>query len=338
VRAIALVVVAGCTFHASDAPPDSRAGDADAGSTTAWWDVAFAERLPIAITNGSSVALPGGFQVGLAYDVTGAPCSSIGSDHDDVRIVFGSDTELTRIIDDVGPPAWTWFQLQVPGPAGTTTPAGDYWLYCDNPSAGAAPAEPNAVFGFFDAFDALGPAWEVGGDAAVVNGQLACGGDETQNDGVTSTAVYPAADTAIDFVAAETGSNDFWWGGLQVGAGNVAPWALWYANLDPHNELFPSFAQPGVAEDLGSGVPQNTTPHLYGVESYGQVTMFRLADVPVSTLDIGSGSGVPASYNLRLWNGGGNANAKVLFDSVRTRTAVNPPPTTQVGRAEQLPP
>ena len=323
-RSLALAGVLGCTFQ-----PSPMTAPRDAGSD--WWDTAWTERIPLVIENASSAALGAGFEVGFAFDVTAAPCASTGSAHHDIRIVNGT-TDLPRVIDEVGPPVWIWFRLDAALAAGSSV--GGYDLYCDNPAAGSASADPATVFDFYDPFETLGSAWLPGNDTTVTDGVLVCPGNST-NSGVASVMTFPADGTAVDFVATATGANRFWWGGFQNGTNDLQPWVLWYANMDPqHMAASLAPANPAPIQN-GSEVPQDTFAHLYGVELYGQLAMYRFGDTPVTTIDIGS-SPLPATFAVRLWNGGGGTNATIDFGSVRVRHAANPPPTVETGSAEQL--
>jgi hypothetical protein len=330
VRSLALIVASACTFQAN-AARDAGSGSAP-GSDSAWWDTAWTERIPLVITNGSSATLDEGFEVGFAFDVTAAPCASTGSTHDDIRIVNGT-TDLPRVIDDVGPPVWIWFRLEAALAGGSSV--GGYDLYCDNPAAGSASADPATVFDFYDSFDTLGSAWMQGNNTTAADGVLVCPGDGIVNSGVVSVMTYPA-NTAVDFVATAAGANGFWWGGFQNGTSNAQPWVLWYANMDPQH-LAASLAAADPAQiQNGSEVPQDTAAHLYGVELYGQVAMYRFGDTPVTTIANGSSQPLPATFSVRLWNGGGVSNATIDFDSVRVRHAVSPVPTVETGSAEHL--
>jgi len=144
-RAVVLAVLAGCSFHpgapgvtsggdapVGDAPPvvdtpivvdapHDAAGDVSSHPPN-WWDPAWSSRMQLTIVNGSAAALPVGYQIGFAFGLDVAPCAG---NRDAVRIVRGT-TDVSRVIDEVGSPQWTWFPLQASIAAGATST--EYWL------------------------------------------------------------------------------------------------------------------------------------------------------------------------------------------------------------------
>lgn len=114
------------------------------------------------VHNNASTPLPTGYTTGYVLDTA----SLIGqnllqSDCDDLRVTYSVDpteTELDRLIDGCNTSFTTVkFRTQADIPVG----GGDhnYHLYYGNDSAGAAPANPQNVFAFFDDFrdgDAIG--------------------------------------------------------------------------------------------------------------------------------------------------------------------------------------
>jgi hypothetical protein len=339
VRAWLIVIVAGCSFNARNGiivdtnSSDTSGGGGDGSGSgsgsgdAAWWDTSWQTRFPIAIANGSSDPLPAGFQVGLPFDVAAAACASATPLHDDIRVVFGGSADLPRVIDLVGPPAWTWFRLAAPI-AGGATSTGDYFVYCNNPAAPAASADPATVFDFFDDFDGttLGSAWTPTGTVLVGGGLITCGA--FPQSGVASTTQYAAAGVAMDFVGAPAGANNFWWGGFQNTA-DSQPWLIWYGDQDTQFRFFPSVANGQIS--VGSAFSPGIVPHLYGVEDYGNSMMWRLDDTPYFAQ---TEAGLPTTQTLRLWNGQSNTNSTVAFDSVRVRQAIAPPPAATAGSAE----
>ena len=162
-RVVALVGLAACSFRPGgvatatdgrvaldvvfmDAPPPLDAAPPD------WWDPHWRWRMKLTIANGSSSPLPIGYQVGVPRDLGASPCSA---NRDDIRIVRGM-AERARVIDEVGPPQWTWFPLEAAIPTNATSQ--DYWLYCGNPAPTPSPRDPKIVFDFFDDFNKIGRA------------------------------------------------------------------------------------------------------------------------------------------------------------------------------------
>jgi hypothetical protein len=333
VRGLVLVGLAACSFRhglaitggEGDAPGGS---DAMADATREWWDPMWGVRMPITIANTSADDLAAGYQVGMPFDVGAAPCTA---NRDDIRIVYAT-TELTRVIDTVGPPQWTWFRLSAPHASGATS-TGEYWLYCGNPSPPAAPKDPAQVFEFYDGFTTLDTStWTTLNTVSVSGGKLVCGGGGVRDNGVvTKNEPFPAK-RAVDYVAiAQSASNSDWWAGFQNGTMDVAPWLHWYTLNQ--NAACPDFR--GVTADspwYGTDHPLDTQPHLYGVENYGDQSMYRLEDVPYQTHIYAPMQPPPAMLDVRLWDG--SDTTTVSYDWVRVRQAVNPPPTVTVGSPE----
>ena len=75
----------------------------------------------------------------------------------------------------------------------------------------------------------------------------------------------------------------------------------------------------------------DASPHLYGVENYGDGAAFRLADVIVETRTYAT-SLAATTFNLRLHNY--QSGGTISFDWARVRKAVNPAPAVTVGAVE----
>lgn len=328
-RAWALLVVAACSFRHGEtslgdgsAAPIPDGPPADARSD--WWNSAWQWRIPITITAGA--ALPMTYQIPLPYPVGAAPCTA---NRDDIRIVYGT-TELARVIDEVGPPQWTWFRLAAPLAAGATS-TGEYWLYCGNPSPPAAPADPAQVFDFYDGFDtAIGTAWNKTNVASVSGGLLVCGGTTTtQDSGVVSKTTY-GAKHAVDFVAiASSTTASVFWAGFQNGTMDVPPYMHWYA--DTGNEILPDYQGTSAGMFwLGTPVALDLSPHIYSYENYADSSMYRHDDVPYAmhAYDVLP----PATESIRLWDAAGKPT--VSYDWVRIRQAIKPNPTVMTGPPE----
>ena len=348
-RLCAAVVLAGCSFQGRagsnpggdapltidassdspvihDAPPDGPPDafvflDAPAHPPN-WWNASWGTRQRLTIGNTSATAMATGYQVGLALDLDAAPCT--GS-RDQVRIVYQNTMDLPRVIDEVGTTEWTWFPLQAPIASGTTST--DYWLYCSNPSPTTALSDPSTVFDVWDDFagNALNARWTSTGTVSVANGSLTLG----PSGGVHSTATY-GANNAIDGLATAANgtsiTNPDWWIGFETNFNIMAPWVVWLA--DSANAIHPSTNETGTRHDDPSSL-LDTNPHLYGVETYGGASAYRLADVIV---DSHTNTSTVGALNLRLHvlQMGGS----VSFDWVRVRKAVSPAPTVMVGSVE----
>jgi hypothetical protein len=345
-KVLAAVVLAGCSFQpraassgGDDAPPPADApigddappivdgppdafvyldGPAHPGD---WWNPAWGSRMKLTIANGSATAMAQGYQVGLAFDLDAAPCAG---NRDQVRIVY-NQTEISRVVDEVGTDEWTWFPLQAPIAAGTTSTS--YWLYCGNPNPSAAPKDPANVFDAWDDFNGttLAGTWASQGNVSVSNGSVTI---SANNGGIHSTATY-GAQTAIDVMATASGaqvSSPMWWLGYETNFNSSAPWIVWYASSA--NAIHPSVNEAGF-EHADPTVALDNAPHLYGVETYGSSGAFRLADAIVKNHTY---TGPIGALNLRLhvYSGSGN----VSFDWVRVRKAVSPAPTVTVGSVE----
>jgi hypothetical protein len=351
-RAVIGVLLSGCAFHSGaaavtgggDAPSDTpvaiidgavvdapgpadAAADATSDTTTHppnWWDPAWSSRMQLTIVNGSGAALPIGYQIGFAYNLDVAPCAG---NRDAARIVRGS-TDVARVVDEVGAPQWTWFPLGAAIPAGATST--EYWLYCGNASPSAAPKDPATVFDFFEDFNgtALPAAWTGQNTVTVGGGSVTIGAG---NSGIHSNATYGAG-VAIDYLATSSqaaADNPYWWGGFQANFSTSPPWVIWHA-VSGADQIHPS-AYDSAAGWNGTSVVLDTSPHLYGVEHYGDSAAFRVADVIVQTRTYAT-SLAATSFNLRLHNY--QSGGTVSFDWARVRKAVTPAPAVTVGAVE----
>lgn len=331
-RLLALALVAGCGFHHGDASRDgaaaSDAADAAIDVTRDWWNTAWGVRFPLTIANTSPDSLAAGYQIGVVFDVGAAPCTA---NRDDMRVVYGA-TELTRVIDSVGPPEWTWFPLAAPLASGATS-SGEYWLYCGNPSPPPAPKDPAKVFDFYDSFAMLDTTtWTTMNTVSLSSGHLVAGGGGVRDNGIVTKGEPFSAKHAVDYSAvASSATNSDWWAGFQIGTMDVAPWLHWYTHNA--NAACPDFL--GVAGDTawyGTDHPLDTQPHIYGIENYGDQSMYRLEDAVYQTHIYAPMQPPPAQVDVRLWDG--SDTTTVSFDWVRVRQAVNPPPAATVGAAE----
>jgi len=331
VRALVLVLLAGCGFRVlGESPASDGSIDALDSAPADWWDLHWRWRIPIAITNGAAAPLPTGYQVGLARDLDAAPCTS---NRDDIRIVRAG-VELPRVIDEVGTTEWTWFRIGAPIAPGATSM--EYWLYCGNPAPSPAPADAKMVFELYEDFSAaLDPGvWTIFNTVSVANGMLTVGptSGATRDHGIVTKTITFSSNHAVDYIATATSTTQSdWWAGFQNGTMDVAPWLHWYTK--DGNDVLPDFR--GVEADpawYGTAVALDTQPHLYSVENYGDSSAYRRADVIEQSHDYAPMQPPPAQVNVRLWNG--SADQPVIFDMVRVRRAVKPPPATATGTPE----
>lgn len=322
-----------CLLGACSFEHGARSGDtADSRMDTPsaeWWDSAWSARRSLTIKNDStSETLPAGYQVSFSIQPTATPCTG----RDDVRVIYQRTTELERVVDEVGT-STVWFKLVSP-----ITPGGDsstdYFVYCGNLAPGPAPSNANAVFDFFDDFDApLDTAvWTIKATAVPTNGSLVVGNGAQTDNGVVSVARYTAGH-ATDFIArpSEVTGGKFW-AGFQNGTLDQAPWIMWWTSMT--TIIAPAFKVNGVSQDWrGMSKPLDTQPHLFTVENFGDHAIFRFdnTNVEVHTYDVAP----PGSFSIRLWNY--NTTPTVAFDMVRVRQVVDPAPTVTVGAIEMKP-
>jgi len=329
-----VVLLAACAYHPPGDPAvdDARGSDGSQSLPDAapadWWDPAFRVRIPIIVTNASVAAMPVGFEVGLQLDLDAAPCDG---PRDAIRIVSEDGSELDRYIDELGmTDEWTWFRATAAVPAGQTAA---YWLYCQNPDAGAAPADPAAVFRFFDDFDgaALSSAWQSKNTVVVANGAATIGGGGLTDSGILTTATWGPG-TGVDYIVsiANPANADFW-AGFQTGFPDQPPWIQWWSESPPG--IRPDYASTPLdnGQFLGTSVPLGTTPHLFGVEYYGTNSMYRYQDEIAQHHAHGSLVD-PTQLNFRLHNH--SATTAVSYHMARVRHAIDPPPAVTLGAAE----
>ena len=345
-RLLAALVLVGCSFQPRAAAPADTAGGADASIATdgpldaevatidappdgtivthppGWWDAAWGSRMQLTITNNAATAMAQGYQVGLQLDLDAAPCA--GS-RDAIRIVYNNTTDLARVIDEVGTAEWTWFPLQAAIAPGSSSTA--YWLYCGNGSPTAASKDPQDVFDFWDDFNgaALSSAWASQGSVTVAGGSVTIG---MSNAGIHSTATY-GANTAIDFMASAStaaAQNPYWWGGYQTNFSISQPWIIWHSLAAA--TLHPSVYSASETWN-GTNIALDTSPHLYGVETYGTAGAWRYADAITQSHTYAAAIG---ALNLRLHNY--QSGGPVSFDWARVRKAVSPAPAVTVGSVE----
>jgi hypothetical protein len=321
------LLTAACGFRA----PTGGAGDAGVvdgrpgeGGASNWWNTAWSARQQISIN--SPMTLPQGFQIGVRRDLDTEPCSG---PRNAVRVVRNHTTELTRVIDELGADEWIWFRLVEPLPA--STGPSEYWLYCGNPSAGPAMANPVTVFDLYDDFDgaSLSSTWNMQGAVTVGGGAVTVGGN---NAGIHSVTSFGAG-TATDFILQPSSgalSDPFYWGGFEVGFMTSPPWVIWHGRTA--NMMRQEINRgPGPITQGSRAI--DASPHLYGVEHYGSSAGFRYHNDPVGTVPYGATIGQAMNVRLHNYMSGGT----VQFHMARVRKAVDPPPTVSLGAVEPRP-
>ncbi len=332
-RLLWLLATAGCSFQigdgraTSDGAPDDTRRDASTGDarTSDWWDPAWSHRLPLEIASTQPLGL--GFQIGIKHDLDGADSPCAGS-RDQVRVVRNHTTEVPRVIDELGGDEWIWFRLSAPLAAGASGPS-EYWLYCGNPAAGAAPSAPSDVFEMFDDFTGtIFQQWSTRGAIEIANGAV------TLPDGaaIHSTRTFSPG-TATDFVlkASPQALADPWfWGGFEVGFTTTPPWVIWHAE-DP-NQIKQEAAVASTETAMGQRT-LDANPHLYGIEHYGTSARFRHDNEPVGTIAYGGTIGQQLNVRFDNWDSPG----PIEIHMVRVRQAIEPVPSITVEVAETRP-
>lgn len=153
VKATCCVIVAVCTFlwmvsmsaTALAAPPEAS-----------WWDLNYAYRQPITITNNNgSAAVPAGYSSYVIFNHATLTTAKSQTDGDDIRIVYWNGTENIEL-DRVAETAWdttttqVWFALQASIPASGTD--SNYYMYYGNASATNPPTNTANIYLWFDDF------------------------------------------------------------------------------------------------------------------------------------------------------------------------------------------
>jgi hypothetical protein len=330
-RTAALLLVAACSFPSPRATDDAGPDD-DAPPDTApgvWWDRAWSARMRIHIDN-RMVSLDQGFQIGLRRDLDLAPCDGPPSA---IRVVRNHTTEVPRVIDTnlAGADEWIWFRLAAP--AASTIGPSEYWLYCGNPAAGPALADPKMVFDLHEEFDgtSLPAGWLSQGPGLVMvgNGVVTLAGN---NASIHSAAAYGAG-TAVDFMlqASNNARNDpGFWGGLEVGFTTVTPWVVWYADAAG---VITQWIHAVGNEPPMNGRAFDSALHLYGVENYGTAAGFRHTNAAVGLIQYG----VPITQQMNVRFHNYQSGGPIQLAMARVRKAVNPIPDVTLGAVENRP-
>ncbi len=340
----------------SDAPRDGTAVDGplpDTGVPETGGDgpvSPYAYRRPLSIMNVATDALPAGFTVRVALDpawITMAQAAGkLRNDLGDLRVFQEPQgTELDRIVDTAAPsqgPA-VWLALASPIAAGATDTS--YYLYYDDPNAGAPPANGANVFAFYDDFpgSSLSPQWLVSGAPTVSNGVTL---HMNTQDGLTTAAGSDnvPVTSAVESVWTVTdpqsqGQNvppdTFWyWFGYQRQGDFVAgpPWYLWIARQQGtvHGEESTA-AGPCTNTCTGPEVMETNTPHWYRVERWaGQTIYYFDGTASFTTPDTNT---VDYSIMIRNWA----LTSDMIVTLVRARALASQDPMVTVGAEEAAP-
>ncbi|HEY5948240.1 MAG TPA: hypothetical protein VIV40_22240 [Kofleriaceae bacterium] len=326
-----------------DAAPDDALTDANPpsdGSTAL-----FMYRRRITIVNASPTSLAAGFTIRLPLNNTLATLVNQGkakADFSDVRVIGdGSLGERDRIIDTAPAPSALSFSLAQPVNAGATNTS--YYVYYGAPSAGAAPANGNAVFPIYDDFTTtISTSWLKNDGPAVSGGKLVLRAAHT--DAITTQAASDGVPlvSAIELVASVAnpisdptvqteGTFYYWWGYQHTGDFSASdPWSVWIARGkgQVHGEQ-----KSPVGCELGCDGPyvaQTTAARYYAIERDPAATRFYLDGSLSYTAAVANG----ADYSVMIRNY--QATSDVTVDWVRARARVTPDPAVTLGAEETL--
>lgn len=163
-----------------------------------WWDMEWAYRTPVTITNTSAVdAVQQGFPVTLSFNHAVLVNSGVSLPNgDDVRLIYQNGTEfqeLERYCENGWGLENTKIWFTVYNGIAVSGVDGNYYLYYGNPDALTVIGNPSAVFDFFDDFEdnSLDASkWTSAGSPTEDAGLLSI---KANNDQVTSVPVFGAS-------------------------------------------------------------------------------------------------------------------------------------------------
>jgi hypothetical protein len=328
----------------TDSPPPADAnGDTSTADAKGDTSQASSQGYKRAITVTAIDAVGAGYTVRFALDTqslvsAGKALASLA----DVRVTDSTGIQLDRLVDAPGTTASTvWFELTNPIASGASD---TYWVAYGHPDAGAAPANGENVFPFYDAFPGTQVAtsrWIVEGAPTVANGTLKLHAwtspASTQPDALTTNVVTDKvqATSAVEIVASVTNPASpadpdagFWyWLGYQHQGDFAAnaPWILWIARDNI------SIKTEDIADDAGftgPSITQDTKSHDYVVARAPSQTTFYRDGTPQYLAALAN----TTDYSLMLRNFMPQSDVDVTL--VRARTLVDHEPTLALG-AEQ---
>lgn len=321
--------------------PDATPPDAPPQFSPPWWDMNYALRNRLSVTNNATQTAPAGLQVRWIFNLQGDLAITI-SDSDTLRIVYWdgtSYTELNRIIDDTAANTeYLWVRLVADIPPGATDDSYYFYYSADPLVVGDAPDVSDAMWGFYDGFNGSFDAtdWNVnpsGATISLVSGQAVLDVGES-----IRTNYQIGVNEAADFTIEATGTATRWWGGLQI-ADTFAPnqpWAVWITRSDNAGNIWPEIQADAAgitAPALGPTSPLVAgEDHLYTVIRQADRIIWEREGIEVHT------QSVPTTWtepmNIRFTNESAN---DVLVGFARTRQYLRPFPTTQILELEMLP-
>lgn len=294
------------------------------GSVEDWWSWRYPYRRVVTVT-AEAVGVPGGYAVPITFDHAAMVASGLArADGADVRVVYANQAELSRVVDPFR--GWNrsdttvWVALPVPVEAGSTL--ADLFIYSGATRFDPAPADPLAVFSFYDGFDgaALQPWWEAVQAAPVANGNLTVEPGQTlllRNAGqVQLTSVLVEARMRYD----DPATSPTVILGL-VGAGEIGNTRL--AAYIGTEQATPVYGTTGAVQTYTADTPDRF--HRYGVGLIGSEALFIQAGQEVGRVQ--SALTVDAVAAVTIQNGG---QANMVYDWIRARPYVEPEPVVAV--------
>ena len=318
---------------AGAATSDGGAGGAPVG----WWDIDFATRRRLTITNQTDEAVPLGYQIGLDVDALGIAGDS--APFDGLRVVhrdMGQWIELDRNIDDFGPGMQrVWFALPVTLAAQSALE--DVWLYGEPQTPGGTPLEdPTLIFELYDGFEGTdldSNMWQTTGAIAVLDGTLMLDGAAEKASVVSAYRAFDnfAVDGSMRITSGDSG--DIWMGFQRDGDfADASPFLVWIAAdggtvLRPFAHIVPQLDDNGSRS--GSDYAHDDQFRYVSVERYSEEVKFVFEDVTVQSWMFSGAYLDPLRIRLNCDN-----LEPVVFDWIRVRQIRDPSPLVMVGTRE----
>ena len=320
--------------------PDLRCVDgvcSAAGVVPPWWDTGWRKRRRLTVSSSPTVPLPIGFEVRLSAELSPyAPLDQLRV----VRWAGGGWTEKARVVEEVTATSaeQLWFALDVDVPPDTSN--ADYWVYLDNPGAGAPDGRPEEVFTlFYDSFDQ--PTIDLG-RWAVSAASIDTGGSHelvlSAGESVRSQVGW-APGHAVDFLMV----YDHPWASSSAGFQrlddfvDLDPWMLWLDRAGDGTVVPDVFLMALGDQTSVSGPPRDpaVTYHLYTIDRQAGAVRFEFDGEPHYTRTLPNAFTDP--LQIRFRNGGPSVTV-MRFEMVRVRRTVDPAPTVTLGEEETRPP